>query len=67
LSYPLKYNNEVIGVLCCENQNSIKNWDEEEIKFIQLVSVITALHLVNENIKNTVNEKDTLNTSVISN
>lgn len=67
LSYPLKYNNEVIGVLCCENQTEINNWEEEEIKFIELVSVIASLHLINENAKNKISNKETLSTNVTSN
>jgi serine phosphatase RsbU (regulator of sigma subunit) len=45
LDCPIKLNNEVIGVLCCENQGSIKVWEEEDILFAQSVSDFVAIQL----------------------
>lgn len=56
LDIPIHYNNELIGIICHEEQDTIRNWTIEEIDFTSAISSLISTSLEIDFIRN--REKD---------
>ncbi|MEO8517148.1 MAG: PAS domain-containing protein [Flavobacterium sp.] len=44
LDIPIRENGNLIGILCCENTNSIKNWSDNDVSFARSITDILSLY-----------------------
>ncbi|MCC6864706.1 MAG: GAF domain-containing protein [Ignavibacteria bacterium] len=56
LDIPIHYNNEIIGIVCYEEQENYRNWKREEIDFTTAISTLISTALEIDFIRN--KEKD---------
>lgn len=49
---PIMLDGQIVGVICCEHQNEIANWDAEEIFFIESVTDYISMNIQNHIISN---------------
>ena len=61
LDCPIMFENMVVGVVCCENQNAIRQWKPEDVLFVQSMADLISVYKQNEEIKRlyiTVNQQN---------
>lgn len=56
LDCPILSEGKPIGVICCEQQEAIKNWQIQDILFVQSLADLIALHHKNRRIKHLLQE-----------
>ncbi|MFA0964581.1 GAF domain-containing protein [Roseivirga sp. BDSF3-8] len=61
LDCPIKVDQKVWGVICCENKFGHRHWEIEDILFVQSIADLIALSFKNRRIKNLLNQLQTNN------
>lgn len=61
LDCSIDLNNKKIGIICCEHQNEIKNWESEDANFVQSVANYVSMNFKNvetESLLSTIKKKN---------